>query len=83
MFRKFAGLSTRTKLTAILVALLIPVGLLLYFETVSSLATIRYARNETRAMTGRDRWSTWPATSPSTATTWHGWPQAMKKNAAR
>ncbi len=46
MFRKLAGLSTRTKLTAILVALLVPVVMLFYFDITGSLATIRFARSE-------------------------------------
>jgi methyl-accepting chemotaxis protein len=46
MFRKLAGLSTRTKLTAILVSLLVPISMLFWFVLQDSLATMRTARNE-------------------------------------
>ncbi len=46
MFNKLAGLSTRTKLTAILVSLLVPVAMLFYFDISSSVSTIRFARSE-------------------------------------
>jgi methyl-accepting chemotaxis protein len=46
MFNKLAGLSTRTKLTAILVSLLVPVAMLFYFDIAASLSTIRFARSE-------------------------------------
>jgi methyl-accepting chemotaxis protein len=46
MFKKFAGLSTRTKLTAILVSLLVPVVTLFYFDISQSVSVIRFARAE-------------------------------------
>jgi methyl-accepting chemotaxis protein len=46
MFNKLAGLSTRTKLTAILVSLLVPVAILFYFAISGALSTIRYTRGE-------------------------------------
>jgi methyl-accepting chemotaxis protein len=46
MFNKLAGLSTRTKLTAIVVSLLVPVAVLFYFAIAGSLSTIRFARGE-------------------------------------
>jgi methyl-accepting chemotaxis protein len=46
MFRKFAGLSTRTKLTAILISLLVPLVMLFYFDIARSLSVIRFSRGE-------------------------------------
>src|SRR6185369_2170258 len=46
MFRKLAGLSTRTKLTAIVASLLLPMAMLFYFDIAGSLSTIHSARSE-------------------------------------
>ena len=46
MFRKLAGLSTRTKLMTIVISLLVPVAMLFYFDIAGSLSTIRSARTE-------------------------------------
>ena len=46
MFKKLAGLSTRTKLMTIVVSLLVPVAMLFYFDIAGSLSTIRSARSE-------------------------------------
>ncbi len=48
MFRRLAGLPTRTKLVAILVSLLIPVVMLTYFDVSKAVSTISIARGEDR-----------------------------------